>query len=116
MTHCGTQHKRNYNPRQDSRLLSDVPGQKIIEWSETYQQALDAVIYCTTAMLLTDGIRTQMQTSSGVRLHDRPLGDRRVVGQVRFMSYDGMKHKTDIAPYIDEIRALERTGKDPVSL
>jgi hypothetical protein len=32
------------------------------------------------------------------------------------MSYDGMKRKTNIAGYIQEIQFLEQTGKDPFRL
>jgi deoxyribodipyrimidine photo-lyase len=47
-------------------------------------------------------------------LHDRPFMERTVFGQVRYMSYDGMKRKTEVAAYIREIARLEQTGEDPV--
>jgi deoxyribodipyrimidine photo-lyase len=45
-------------------------------------------------------------------LHDRPWTERPVFGQLRYMSYDGMKRKTDTASYVKEIALLEMTGKD----
>jgi deoxyribodipyrimidine photo-lyase len=49
-------------------------------------------------------------------LHDRPWGERPVFGQLRYMSLDGMKRKTDTAAYINEIVELERTGRDPYAI
>jgi deoxyribodipyrimidine photo-lyase len=40
---------------------------------------------------------------------------RPVFGQIRYMSYEGMKRKTDVEAYIREIRLLEETGKDPLA-
>jgi deoxyribodipyrimidine photo-lyase len=46
-------------------------------------------------------------------LHDRPWTERPIFGQVRWMSLEGMKRKTDVDAYIQEIASLERTGKEP---
>ena len=45
-------------------------------------------------------------------LHDRPWAERPVFGQLRYMSLEGMRRKTDVDAYIKEIAALERTGED----
>lgn len=45
-------------------------------------------------------------------LHDRPFGERPIFGQIRCLSYEGMRRKTDVAAYIDEIRRLEMTGEE----
>jgi deoxyribodipyrimidine photo-lyase len=45
-------------------------------------------------------------------LHDRPWGTRPIFGSLRWMSFDGMKRKTDINAYMQEIGYLQRTGKD----
>ena len=47
-------------------------------------------------------------------LHDRPWVERPIFGQVRWMSFEGMKKKTNIDAYIREIEYLERTGKELV--
>ncbi len=89
-------------------------GKKILEWSPTPQEAVNAMIYMHDRYAI-DG--RDPNTYVGVLwclgLHDRPFVDRAIFGQVRFMSYDGMKRKTHISAYLDEIRYLEKTGKDP---
>ena len=46
-------------------------------------------------------------------LHDRPWTERPVYGQLRCMTFDGMKRKTDVNGYIEGVAFMERTGKDP---
>ena len=89
-------------------------GKKIIEWSPTCQDALETMIYLHDKYAL-DG--RDPNTYTGILwcfgLHDRPWVERPIFGQIRFMSYDGMKRKTDVASYLREISYLETTGKDP---
>jgi deoxyribodipyrimidine photo-lyase len=89
-------------------------GKKIIEWSETCQEALETMIYLHDRYAL-DGRDPNTYTNIlwCFGLHDRPWTERPVFGQIRWMSYDGMKRKTDVAAYLKEIEYLERTGKDP---
>jgi deoxyribodipyrimidine photo-lyase len=92
-------------------------GKKIIEWSPTCQDALETMIYLHDKYAL-DG--RDPNTYTGILwcfgLHDRPWGERPIFGQIRFMSYDGMKRKTDAASYLREISYIESTGKDPFPL
>jgi deoxyribodipyrimidine photo-lyase len=90
-------------------------GKKIIEWSASHQEALDAMIYFHDRYAL-DGRdpNTYANILWCFGLHDRPFMERTVFGQVRYMSYDGMKRKTDVAAYIREIARLEQTGEDPL--
>jgi len=92
-------------------------GKKIIEWSATYQDALHAMIYFHDRYAL-DGRDPNTYTNIlwCFGLHDRPFVERPIFGQIRYMSYDGMKRKTNIAGYIKEIQFLEQTGKDPFRL
>jgi deoxyribodipyrimidine photo-lyase len=92
-------------------------GKKIIEWSATHQDALDAMIYLHDRYAL-DGRDPNTFTNIlwCFGLHDRPFVERPIFGQIRYMSYDGMKRKTNIAGYIKEIQFLEQTGKDPFRL
>ena len=46
-------------------------------------------------------------------LHDRPWTERPVFGMLRYMSYEGMKRKTNIDAYLRGIGHMERTGVDP---
>jgi deoxyribodipyrimidine photo-lyase len=92
-------------------------GKKIIEWSATYEEAVHAMVYFHDRYAL-DGRdpNTYANVLWCLGLHDRPFVDRPIFGQVRYMSYDGMKRKTDIAAYLKEIDYLERMGKDPFRL
>jgi deoxyribodipyrimidine photo-lyase len=92
-------------------------GKKIIEWSESYQAALDSMIYFHDRYAL-DGRDPNTYTNIlwCLGLHDRPWTERPVFGMIRYMSYDGMRRKTGTEAYIREIEYLERTGIDPFSL
>ncbi len=89
-------------------------GKKIIEWSPTYEQALRVMIDMHDTYAL-DGRDPNTYTNILwlFGLHDRPWTEREVFGQLRYMSYEGMKRKTDTEAYIREIAYLESTGKDP---
>ena len=88
-------------------------GKKIIEWSPSYHEALRVMIHLHDVYAL-DGRDPNTFTNIlwCFGLHDRPWGERPVFGQLRYMSLDGMRRKTDTAAYIAEIAELERTGKD----
>jgi deoxyribodipyrimidine photo-lyase len=92
-------------------------GKKIIEWSPTYEGAVQTMVYLHDRYAL-DGRdpNTYANILWCLGLHDRPFAERPIFGQVRYMSYDGMKRKTDVAAYLKEIDYLERTGKDPFRL
>ncbi len=92
-------------------------GKKIIEWSRTAQDALEAMVEFHDRYAL-DGRDPNTYTNIlwCFGLHDRPWGERPIFGMVRYMSLEGMKRKTDVAAYIDEIASLEKTGKDPFRL
>jgi deoxyribodipyrimidine photo-lyase len=90
-------------------------GKKIIEWTRTPQQALAIMIGLHDRYAL-DGRdpNTYANILWCFGLHDRPWGTRPIFGAVRYMSFEGMKRKTDIDSYINEIAYLERHGKDRV--
>jgi deoxyribodipyrimidine photo-lyase len=89
-------------------------GKKIMEWAPTHQEALDTMVYLHDRYSL-DGRDPNTYTNIlwCFGLHDRPWTERPIFGMTRYMSYDGMKRKTDIAAYLKEISFLEQTGKDP---
>ena len=89
-------------------------GKKIIEWSRTYEDALRAMIDLHDIYAL-DGRDPNTYTNIlwCFGLHDRPWAERPVFGQLRYMSLEGMRRKTDVDAYIKEIAALEKTGEDP---
>ena len=85
-------------------------GKKIIEWSPTYEQALRTMIHLHDVYAL-DGRDPNTWTNIlwCFGLHDRPWGERPVFGQLRYMSLEGMKRKTDVPAYITEISRLGNT-------
>jgi deoxyribodipyrimidine photo-lyase len=89
-------------------------GKKIIEWSRTYEEALRTMLHIHDVYAL-DGRDPNTYTNVlwCFGLHDRPWSERPVFGQIRYMSLDGMKRKTDVEAYIKQIEYLERTGKEP---
>lgn len=92
-------------------------GKKIIEWSATYQEALTTMIDLHDRYAL-DGRDPNTYTNIlwCFGLHDRPWFNRPIFGLLRYMSFQGMKTKTNTKAYIQEIEELERTGADPYRL
>ncbi|MDQ2899231.1 MAG: deoxyribodipyrimidine photo-lyase [Acidobacteriota bacterium] len=88
-------------------------GKKIIEWSPTYEEALATMIRLHDRYAL-DGRDPNTYTNIlwCFGLHDRPWGERPIFGMLRYMSFDGMKRKTDIGAYMEEIAEIEKSGKD----
>jgi deoxyribodipyrimidine photo-lyase len=89
-------------------------GKKILEWTPNYQDAVDIMIDFHGSYAL-DGRDPATYTNIlwCFGLHDRPWGERPIFGQLRYMSLEGMKRKTNTKAYIDEIRYVESTGKEP---
>jgi deoxyribodipyrimidine photo-lyase len=79
-------------------------GKKIIEWSRTPAEALRTMIYLNDRFAL-DGRDPNGYTNIlwCFGLHDRPWTERPIFGQVRYMSYQGMRRKTDVDAYISGI-------------
>ncbi|WP_126581366.1 deoxyribodipyrimidine photo-lyase [Tengunoibacter tsumagoiensis] len=75
---------------------------KILEWSQTPQEAFDTTVY------LNDKYELDGRDANGYvgiswaicGLHDRPWKERPIFGLIRYMSADGMKRKFDTTAYI----------------
>jgi len=82
-------------------------GKKIIEWSATPEEALATTIYLNDRYAL-DGRDPNSYTNIlwCFGLHDRPWVERPIFGQVRYMSFDGMRRKTDVDAYIRDVECL----------
>ncbi len=82
-------------------------GKKIIEWATSHQEALEIMIHLHDHYAL-DGRDPNTYTNIlwCFGLHDRPWGERPVFGQIRWMSLEGMRRKTDVDAYIREIETL----------
>ncbi len=89
-------------------------GKKILEWSKTYQQAVDVMVDIHGKYAL-DGRDPNTFTNIlwCFGLHDRAWGERPIFGKLRFMSGESTRRKTNAKAYIEEIRDMERAGKDP---
>jgi deoxyribodipyrimidine photo-lyase len=85
-------------------------GKKILEWSESAEDALATMIYLNDRYAL-DGQdpNTYANLLWCFGLHDRPWPERPVFGTIRSMVRSGMERKTDVSRYIQEIRQLEAT-------
>ena len=83
-------------------------GKKIIEWSPSPEEALATAIYLNDRYAL-DGRDPNSITNIlwCFGLHDRPWVERPVFGQVRYMSFDGMRRKTDVDSYVRGIEYLQ---------
>jgi deoxyribodipyrimidine photo-lyase len=85
-------------------------GKKIIEWSATPDGALETMVAIHDRWAL-DG--RDPNTLAGILwcfgLHDRPWQRRPVFGSIRYMSLEGMRRKTGVDAYLEEIAGLERS-------
>ena len=75
---------------------------KILEWSRSPEEALTVAIYLNDRYEL-DGRDPNGYTGIAWSLggvHDRPWGERKVFGKIRYMSYNGCKSKFDVTAYI----------------
>ncbi len=75
---------------------------KILEWSENPRQAMKTAIHLNDKYSL-DG--RDPNVYAGVAwsiggVHDRAWGEREIFGKIRYMNFNGMKRKFDVAAYI----------------
>lgn len=81
---------------------------KILEWSASPEEALERAIYLNDRYELDgrdpNGYAGIAWSIGGV--HDRAWPSRPVFGNVRFMSYNGIKSKIDVKAYIGYVAAL----------
>ncbi|MEP6756274.1 MAG: deoxyribodipyrimidine photo-lyase [Chthonomonadales bacterium] len=89
-------------------------GKKIIEWSNTPENAFNTALYLNNRYFL-DG--RDANSYAGVAWcfgkHDRPWGERKIFGMVRYMNAAGLKRKFDIDGYL---RIIEGLAGRPLSL
>jgi deoxyribodipyrimidine photo-lyase len=83
---------------------------KILEWSETPEDAMAAAVYLNDRYEL-DGRDPNGYTGCAWSIggvHDRPWFERPVYGQVRYMSAAGAARKFDVGAYIEKVMARVR--------
>jgi deoxyribodipyrimidine photo-lyase len=82
-------------------------GKKIIEWTRSPEEAFRTALWLNNTYEL-DG--RDPNSFAGVAWcfgkHDRPWGERRVFGTVRWMSAEGLKRKFNMESYVSRIEAL----------
>jgi deoxyribodipyrimidine photo-lyase len=80
-------------------------GKKVIEWSPSFEDALETMLYIHDRWAL-DG--RDPNTYANILwlfgLFDRPWPERPIFGKLRYMSLDGMRRKTDVDSYIQEMK------------
>jgi deoxyribodipyrimidine photo-lyase len=82
---------------------------KILEWTVSPERAMKVAIY------LNDKYELDGRDPNGYAgiawsiggMHDRPWGERKVFGMVRYMSYNGCKSKFDVKAYITYVKGLK---------
>jgi deoxyribodipyrimidine photo-lyase len=83
-------------------------GKKIIEWSETLEEAYRRAIYLNDTCEL-DG--RDPNGFNGVSwcfgTHDRPWRERAIFGKVRYMNANGLKRKFDADRYVDRVERYQ---------
>lgn len=83
---------------------------KILEWSESPEQAFKIAIYLNDKYEL-DGRDPNGYTGiawSLGGLHDRAWNERPIFGKVRYMNYNGCKSKFDVIKYIQYVKYLTK--------
>jgi len=87
-------------------------GKKILEWSATPRAAFHTALYLNNKYAL-DG--RDPNSFAGVAWcfgkHDRPWGERRIFGQIRYMNAAGLRRKFHMERYVSRIDALEENEK-----
>ncbi len=86
-------------------------GKKILEWSKTPREAFAAALYLNNKYEL-DG--RDPNGFTGVAWcfgkHDRPWGERKVFGKVRYMNAKGLERKFNINEYVARVDAIINSG------
>lgn len=81
---------------------------KILQWSETPEEALKIAIYLNDKYEIDgrdpNGYTGIAWSIGGV--HDRPWKERDIFGMIRYMSYEGCTRKFNVAKYIEKIKKL----------
>ena len=81
---------------------------KILEWTETPEQALQTAIYLNDRYELDgrdpNGYAGCAWSIGGI--HDRAWGERPIFGKIRYMNYNGCARKFNIAEYVTRVHSL----------
>ena len=82
-------------------------GKKILEWSESPEEAYQTALYLNNKYEL-DG--RDPNSYAGVAWcfgkHDRPWKERPIFGKIRYMNVRGLKRKFDADLYVEKVKKL----------
>ena len=81
---------------------------KILEWTPSPRTAMKIAIHLNDKYQLDgrdpNGYAGIAWSIGGV--HDRPWGERKIFGMVRYMNYNGCKSKFDVKGYVEKVKRL----------
>jgi deoxyribodipyrimidine photo-lyase len=76
-------------------------GKKILEWKQTPQEAFADTLYLNNKYFLCGRDPNSFASVAWIYgSHDRPWGERKIFGTVRYMNAAGLKRKFDIEAYV----------------
>ncbi len=84
-------------------------GKKVIEWSETPEQAFETLLRLNNRYFLDGRDPASFANVAWIfGLHDRPWKERPIFGTVRFMAMSGLDRKFDMAAYVRRVLTQDR--------
>ena len=88
-------------------------GKKILEWSETPEQAFTVTLYLNNQYFL-DGRDPNSYTGVAwlYGVHDRAWSERPIFGKIRYMAASGLERKCDIQAYVRKVEQLTKHDRD----
>ena len=88
-------------------------GKKILEWSATPREAFHTALYLNNKYAL-DG--RDPNSFAGVAWcfgkHDRPWGERKIFGQIRYMNEAGLRRKFNMKEYVSRIEKMDGHARE----
>lgn len=112
----GKTHDRYWNAAQQELVVTGKMhgymrmywGKKVIEWSETPEQAYNWLIAINNKYSV-DGRDPNGFVGVGwcFGLHDRPWKERPIFGMIRYMNDKGLERKFDMKRYIDKVMSIQ---------
>lgn len=87
-------------------------GKKILEWSETPQQAFETTLYLNNKYFLDGRDPNSYANVAWIfGVHDRAWKERPIFGKIRYMAASGLERKCDIQAYVRKVDDMEQTAK-----
>ncbi len=89
-------------------------GKKILEWSETPEQAYDTVLYLNNKYFLDGRDANSFANVAWVfGRHDRGWSEREVFGKIRYMNAQGLERKAKPQAYVAKVDDLVESLREP---